>query len=387
MPGQQASPQTEELLRLLLEQDKDHALLLLDAGGRIVGWLAGAEYIFGYRAEEMIGQPVTRLFTPEDVQRGLAEHELEVARKNGRAEDDRWQVRKDGNRIWASGAVIALRDFAGEVVGFGKILRDRTDVKGQIEALENRVEALENADQRKNLFLGTLAHELRNPLAPLVNALHLIRLAGPIHENLAYPIKLIERQVDFIRRLVDDLLDITRIEAGKVQLQVGPVRLQEVLNRAVETCRPKAEERRQDLLVLLPPAPIHLDADSDRLYQVVVNLLNNAVKYTPEGGRIWLKATIEGDEAVVRVEDTGVGIDAEMLPRIFDLFTQEESSRSSSEGGLGLGLTLVKELVTLQGGTVQVRSEGRGKGSEFTVRLPLQQRAGPGGSEPSMERA
>jgi PAS domain S-box-containing protein len=383
MSDQRDIPQGEQLLRLLLEQNKDHALLLLDTDGRIVGWLAGAEHIFGYKTEEMIGQSAHRLFTPEDVERGLADHELEVARKDGRAEDDRWLVRKDGTRIWASGVVIALRDAAGEVVGFGKILRDRTDVKAQIEALENQVDGLTRADQRKNLFLGTLAHELRNPLAPLVNALHLIRLAGPIHENLAYPILLIERQVEFIRRMVDDLLDITRIGAGKVQLQVGLVPLQEVLNRAAEACRPRVEERRQDLRVILPPAPITLEADSDRLHQVVVNLLTNAIKYTPEGGRIWLKATVEGDEAVVRVEDNGVGITPEMLPRIFDLFTQEESSLSRSEGGLGLGLPLVKQLVTLHGGTVQVRSEGRDKGSEFTVRLPLQQRASAEASGPS----
>jgi PAS domain S-box-containing protein len=377
MPGPQGPPKPDELLRLLLEQGKDHALLLLDPGGRVVGWLAGAEHILGYRAEEMVGQPAARLFTPEDVGRGLAEHELEVARKVGRAEDDRWQVRKDGTRIWASGVLLALRDAAGEVVGFGKVLRDRTDLRAQIQALENRAEALARADRRKDLFLGTLAHELRNPLAPLVNALQLIRLAGPTSEALAYPVQIIERQVEVIRRLVDDLMDTTRVGAGKVELKMGPVRLQEVLGRAAEACRPRAEERRQDFRVLLPPAPIALEADAGRLHQVVVNLLTNAVKYTPEGGGIWLKATVEGDEAVVRVEDSGVGISPEMLPRIFELFTQEESSRPRSEGGLGLGLPLVKELVALHGGSVQVRSEGKGRGSEFTVRLPLRRPTSP----------
>jgi PAS domain S-box-containing protein len=353
-------PKADELLRLLLDQAKDHALLLLDAQGTIIGWLAGAEHIFGYTPEEMVGQPVTRIFTPEDVERGLAQHELEVARNNGRAEDDRWLVRKDGSRFWASGVVVPLRDAGGRVVGFGKVLRERTEVKAQIESLESRAETLARADRHKDLFLGTLAHELRNPLAPLVNALQLIRLAGPVSEGLAYPIKLIERQVEFIRRLVDDLLDITRIGAGKVELKLGPVQLQEVLKRAADACRPKAEERRQDFRVLLPPAPITREADADRLHQVVVNLLTNAVKYTPEGGRVWRKATVEGDEVVVRVEDNGVGIDAQMLPRIFDLFTQEEPSRSRSESGLGLWLPEVM----LHGGTVQIRSE-------FTVRLPL----------------
>jgi PAS domain S-box-containing protein len=376
MSVQQGRGGPDDLLQLLLQQGKDHALLLLDPDGRIIGWLGGAEYIFGYRAEEIIGQRAERLFTPEDLERGLAQNELDTARKDGRAEDDRWQVRKDGTRIWASGVVVGLRNSEGEVVGFGKVLRDRTDVKAHIEALESRIHSLTVADQRKNIFLGTLAHELRNPLGPLANALQLIRLTGAAPPHLAYCIQIIERQADFIRRLVDDLLDVTRIEAGKVELKLGVVELQEVLRRAADICRPKAEERQQLLQVILPPTAIPLQADADRLHQVIVNLLTNAIKYTPPGGRIWLKATTEGDEAVVRVEDTGIGIDAEMLPRIFDLFTQEEASRSHSQGGLGLGLPLVKELVTLHGGTVQVRSEGRDKGSEFTVRLPLTRDSG-----------
>jgi PAS domain S-box-containing protein len=377
-------PDAQELLRLLLEQMEDHAILLLDADARVVGWLGGAERIFGYSAAEMVGQSAYHLFTPEDRALGLADHELEVARKDGRAEDDRWHVRNDGTRIWVNGVLVALRGADGRLVGFGKVLRDRTDVKAQIEALENRCEALARADERKNLFLGTLAHELRNPLAPLVNALEIIHLTAPAHPDLAYPVKLIDRQVEFIRRLVDDLLDITRIGAGKVQLKVERVSLNDVLARAAEACRPKAEARRQDLRVLVPALPILVDADSDRLRQVVANLLDNAVKYTPEGGGVWLKATVEGDEAVVRVEDNGVGITPEMLPRVFDLFTQEASSLGQAQGGLGLGLSLVKNLVALHGGTVQVRSEGKGKGSEFTVRLPLKRTAGGTGGADSI---
>jgi PAS domain S-box-containing protein len=369
------TPTIEELLRLLLEQGKDHAIILMDAQERIVGWLGGAEEIFGYAAEEMIGRSASHIFTPEDRERGLADHEFAVARKDGRAEDDRWQLRKDGTRIWANGVLIALRDASGAVAGFGKILRDRTDVRGQIETLENRAAALLQADERKNLFLATLAHELRNPLAPLANAVYLLRQVRPGDPDLAYPVKLIERQVEFLRRLVDDLLDVTRIGRGKLQLQLGPVHLQEALRRAAEACRPASEERRHRLELLLPGVPITLEGDADRLHQVFVNLLNNAIKYTPEGGRVWLKMTVEGAEAVVRVEDTGVGIAPEMLPRIFEMFTQEASSASWSGGGLGIGLALVRDLVALHGGVVQVRSEGKGKGSEFTVRLPLKQPA------------
>jgi two-component system CheB/CheR fusion protein len=367
--------QTQELLRLLLQQARQHALILLDPAGAVVAWFPGAEQVFGYTAAEMVGQSVYRLFTPEDLQLGLADHELEVARRDGTAEDDRWMVRKDGTRLWANGVLVALRNEAGHIAGFGKTLRDRTDVRERLDALENRVAALLKADERKNVFLGTLAHELRNPLAPLVNAVRLLGLARPGDPDLTYPTKLIERQVEFLRRLVDDLLDVTRIGAGKIDLKKEPVNLADLLSRVTEACRPEADERRQQLALLLPAGAIALEADPARLQQVFTNLLTNAIKYTPEGGRIWVKATVEGNEAVGGVEDTGVGIAPEMLPRIFEMFTQEEESRYRSEGGLGIGLSLVKDLVTLHGGSVQVRSEGKDKGSEFSVRLPLPGRA------------
>ena len=353
----------EELLCLLLDQNNDHALILLDPAGTVVGWLAGAEFVFGYTAAEMVGRPVATIFTPEDRERGAHEHEVEVARADGRAEDDRWQVRKDGTRIWASGVLIPLRGPAGDVVGFGKVLRDRTDVKGQIDALGN-------AAERHRLALGTIAHELRAPLAPIASSLELIRLS-PGGEALAGPLGRIERQVGVMRRLVDDMMEATRAGAGKIRLHLQTLSLEDVLTGAADACRPQAEQRRQDFKVLLLPGPTGLEADPDRLHQVAVNLLTNAIKYTPEGGGVWLKATVEGGDAVFRVEDNGCGIAPAMLPRIFDLFTQEPDSADRAEGGLGLGLPVVKELVALHGGTVQVRSEGRGKGSEFTVRLPL----------------
>lgn len=361
----------DELLGLLLEQTQQHALIFLDPQGRIIGWLAGSERIFGYTAQEILGESSSRLFTPEDIERGMPELELEIASRDGQAEDDRWQVRKDGARFWASGVLIPLRRADGTLVGLGKILRNRTDQKARIDTLENKVEALTKADERKNLFLSTLAHELRNPLTPLANAVDLIRLMVPDTPDLAFAITPIRRQVEFIQRLVDDLLDVTRIGAGKVQLQKEKVDLNALLDGVAETCRPQIEQRRQDLQIIQPPVPITLKADPTRLSQVVVNLLNNASKYTNEGGHIWLKATLEEDEAVVRVTDTGIGISAEMLPRIFEMFTQEETARAKAPGGLGIGLSLVKDLVTLHGGKVLVRSDGRDKGSEFTVRLPL----------------
>lgn len=196
-------------------------------------------------------------------------------------------------------------------------------------------------------------------------------MSGASNEALHYPIKLIERQVEFIRRLVDDLLDVTRISAGKIQLVLEPVDLREVLARAIETTRPTIAQRRHTLTQLLLPTPIVVRGDPVRLQQVFVNLLSNAAKYTPEGGRIEVRASREIDEALVHVLDNGIGIPSDMHPHIFKLFTQVSTGTRHSEGGLGIGLSLVKNLVELHGGSVQVRSEGADKGSEFTVRLPL----------------
>ncbi len=372
-------PVGQTLLELLLEQARDHGLILLDAGGRVMAWFAGAEEIFGFTAEDMTGRTLHPIFTPEDIARRVPEHEREVATAIGRAEDDRWQMRKDGTRIWVTGLLYALRDDSARLVGFAKVVRDRTDAREHVDTIENRLETATQAARRKDVFIATLGHELRNPLAALVNALAIVRAAGPVDERLSYPIQIIERQTEALRRLVADLLDVSRIAAGKVELKTRPLDLDDVLRAAVESVRPRAEQKRQSLLLLLLDGPTPIEADGDRLQQVFVNLLDNAVKYTDEGGHVWVKGSIEGHDALVRVQDTGAGIDPSMLPQLFDLFTQDPSARHRAEGGLGLGLPLVREIVALHGGTVQVRSEGPGKGSEFTVRLPLARPSTPEG--------
>ncbi|HET7402309.1 MAG TPA: HAMP domain-containing sensor histidine kinase, partial [Usitatibacter sp.] len=297
--------------------------------------------------------------------------ELETAGTGTSAEDDRWQLRRDGSRFWASGVMVALLAADGQPVGYGKILRNRTDHKEQLESLRNRVRELESTSDRKDVFLSTLSHELRNPLAPLANAVQIIRLAAPPGAELEYAIRVIERQMELLRRLVDDLLDLSRVNAGKMQLARAPVVLNDVLRQSVDAMRAAFARRQQQLHVTIPETPMVVDGDADRLMQVFVNLLTNAGKYTPQRGRIWLKATADGAEAVVHVEDDGMGIAPEMLPRIFDLFTQVDTARAHSQGGLGIGLALVKDLVALHGGSVQGRSEGPGHGSKFSVRLPL----------------
>jgi CheY-like chemotaxis protein len=230
---------------------------------------------------------------------------------------------------------------------------------------------VQEADRRKNEFLSMLAHELRNPLAPIRNAVQLLRMRGGQDPELNAVRDMIDRQVHQLIRLVDDLLDISRITRGKIRLQTEPLDVATVVARAVETSRPLIDARRHELTVTLPPEPLRVMADPVRLAQVVGNLLNNAAKYTEDGGKIWLTVVREADEVVVRVRDTGIGIPPDMLTAVFALFTQVENSLDRSQGGLGIGLTLVRRLVEMHGGRVQVFSAGANQGSEFTVRLPV----------------
>jgi PAS domain S-box-containing protein len=354
-------------LELFADQAKDIAIVFLDADGAVVYWSRGAERVFGHTAPEVLGAPLDVLFTPEDVANGVPALERAIAAHDGTSEDDRWMLRKDGSRLWASGAVVALRDEHRQVVGYGKMLRDRTEVREQIETLRNLLASAEAASARKDVFLSTLSHELRNPLAPLLNATHLIRLS--VTPGLEQPLRIIERQIDVLRRLIDDLLEVSRINTGKIGMKTQRLALVAVLDEVTHSMAPAVERKRQRLELLVPAHELVVDGDHDRLVQVFVNLVTNASKFTPDGGTIWIKAATEGDEAVVRVEDTGMGIVPEMLPRIFDLFTQVQST--ASHEGLGIGLAVVKDLVTRHGGTVQVESQGLGKGSEFSVRLPL----------------
>ncbi len=238
------------------------------------------------------------------------------------------------------------------------------------DVLRRQQEELSDLHRRKDEFLAMLSHELRNPLAPILNAVQLLRLEKNENELQQQARIIIERQVTQLTRLVDDLMEVSRITTGRVQLRQDRVIVSGIVERAVETARPLIDQRRQELTVSLPPQLIWLNADAARLQQVVVNLLTNAAKYTADGGQIWLSAQQEGDECVIRVRDTGVGIAAEFLPRIFDLFTQAERSLDRSQGGLGIGLALVHRLVEMHQGSVEVHSV-LGHGSEFVVRLPV----------------
>ena len=240
-----------------------------------------------------------------------------------------------------------------------------------VSALRERVDALSESDRRKSEFLAMLAHELRNPLAPIRNALQIIRLTGMDGQAVRAASQMMERQVGQMVRLVDDLLDVSRISRGKVELRRGRIELSSSIRHAVEAVRSLYQDMNHELTVTLPPLPVYLDADPTRLAQVVGNLLTNACKFTDKGGRISLTVEREGEQAVIRVRDSGIGIAADQLPRVFDMFVQADTRLERSVSGLGIGLTLVKSLVEMHGGTVEASSEGIGKGCEFVVRLPI----------------
>jgi PAS domain S-box-containing protein len=277
----------------------------------------------------------------------------------------------DGQRMCYDVRLEPLHDAAGRVVGLTGAAADVTQQKQLQEQLQRRAAQLAETDRRKDEFLAMLAHELRNPLAPIRNALEILKMRGADEAIVASARAMMERQFQHLVRLVDDLLDVSRIHRGKIQLRKERVDLGTMITRAVETARPVIDAQGHELTVSLPPRRLFLQGDLTRLAQVVANLLNNAAKYTEGAGRIWLSAEQEGDAVVLRVRDTGIGIRQELLPQIFDLFVQSDRALDRAQGGLGIGLTLVHRLVEMHGGTVAAHSAGQGQGSEFVVRLPL----------------
>jgi PAS domain S-box-containing protein len=271
-------------------------------------------------------------------------------------------VRRDGSRITILFNARPIRDDSG-------VLQGAVGVCVDISAIQKAEEALREADRRKNEFLAMLAHELRNPLGAIYSAAPLLRLETGA-EDRAWASDVLDRQVHHLARLVDDLLDVSRITRGKVELRKETFAVCSLISHAAESVRPLVEERGLALEVSLTSGSLCVHGDPVRLQQVVLNLLVNAAKYTPRGGRIWLTAQDEGDQVSITVRDTGIGIPPDRLPEMFELFAQGDQTRYRSEGGLGIGLTVVKSLVELHGGTISARSEGPGKGSEFTVRLP-----------------
>lgn len=488
----------------LVKNIKDHSIFTLDPSGHITSWNVEAEKILGYSEREALGQHFSLIFTPEDVEQGVPQQELDAAREVGRAEDERWHRRKDGELFWALGIVTPTIDAEGTHTGYSKILRDMTDRKraeeelhrlaaeserqrrvyetvlsntedfnyvfdlegrfiyinrallalwrkelseavgknffdlgyppqlaarlqqqiqqvidteqslkgetsyksadgerqyeyifvpvlgshGEVEAvagssrditerkaLEDNLRQLaadlSETDHRKTEFLATLGHELRNPLAPIRTGLELMKLVSDDPVQMEEVRRMMEVQAQQMVRLIDDLLDVSRISQGKLTLRRRRVALAEVVQNAVEASRPFIDEAGHQLTVTLPPQSVSIEADPNRLAQVVSNLLNNSAKYTPQRGHIWLTAEHEEGDVIIRVSDDGIGIPAEVQNDIFEMFNQINRDLEHGHKGLGIGLTLVKRLVEMHGGRVEVRSNGVGQGSEFSVRLPI----------------
>jgi len=356
--------QTQLQFNSFLEAAPD-AVIIVDSEGLIIRVNKQAETIFGYKQQELAGRRV-ELLMPHRLQERHQVHRTKFAacpstRPMG-AVSDLWGLRKDGSEFPVEINLSPLPSPCGTLVA--SIIRDVTERK----RLEQE---LRNADRIKNEFLAMLAHELRNPLSSVRAAEQLIRLEMPQTPELVEIFDVIDLQLELMTRLVDDLSDISQITKGKMQFHPERVELGGIATAAAESCRPRIEARGHRLTIALPSQPLYLNADPVRLTQVITNLLNNATKYTEHGGQIWLSAEQHGNDVVVSVRDTGVGISAEMLPKVFDCFTQVDRTRKMAQGGLGIGLSLVRGLVEMHGGSVEARSEGVGHGSEFTVQLPI----------------
>jgi PAS domain S-box-containing protein len=348
-------------LASIVESSHD-AIVSKTLDGCITSWNPGAVALFGYTPGEIVGKPITTIVPPE-----LYEEEAEVLARLRRGERldhfETVRVAKDGRRIDVSLTVSPIRNEEGEIIGASKIARDISERK-------RTEQQLREADNRKDEFLATLAHELRNPLSPLRNSVELLLRLEPDRPELQTACAIIERQLRQMTHLVDDLLDLSRVRTGRIDLLTENVDLGALLQTLEHSFRPMFEAARQHVTVAMPADPLYVSGDRARLIQVFSNILTNASKYTPEGGHIRIELESLDGDALVRVSDTGIGIPPDMLEEVFQLFAQVSRSSQRTRGGLGIGLAVAKRLVELHGGSIEARSGGNGQGSEFVIRLP-----------------
>ena len=380
-----SAPRLQELFDLFIENVREYAIFLMDRQGRALSWNAGVERMLGYREDEFLGLDVRRLFRADE--QDAANAEMATAAATGRSEDERWHVRKDGGEIWVTGVLTALRDAGGRLRGFAKIMHDTT---AQRHAALERDDLLrrelfardqaEEANRMKDEFLAMVSHELRTPLNAILGWARMLGAGELDAARTQRAVETIERNARAQSQLVADLLDISRVVTGKLQLDVGPVSIQEILKTAVESVHHAVAAKQLSLSLTVTGEPAPVEGDAARLTQVIFNLLSNAIKFTPAGGVIELRLDRRQDDVELTVRDTGQGIAAEELPHIFTRFHQAGPGRRSS-GGLGLGLTIVQHIVQAHGGTIEARSDGEGRGATFLVRLP-QARGITTGAEP-----
>ena len=362
--------QSEERFRLLVSEVVDYAILMLDPEGHIASWNAGAERINGYKSQEIIGQHFSRFHPPEDVARGKPAYELEIASSQGRFEEEGWRVRKDGSRFWANVVTTALRDPEGRLRGFAKVTRDNTQRKRAQELLLQAKEEAERGSKFKDQFLSTMSHELRTPLNAVLGFSDLLadERYGPLNERQQRYVNHIHTGGKHLLKLISDILDLSKIEAGRMEITREEVTVASAFAEVISALYPLAEKKSQALLQEVAPN-LHVDADPMRFKQVLTNLVGNAIKFTPEGGRIELAARQVDNQVRVEVRDNGPGIPPEQQQRIFEAFVRLTESGQATEG-TGLGLAITARLVELHGSTLSIESLP-GEGACFYFSLPL----------------
>jgi PAS domain S-box-containing protein len=354
-----------EWLRITLASIGD-AVLTSDADGLVNSLNAAAERLTGWRADEATGRPLEEVLQMHDGSAGRPAGYTAAGVGSGTIAPPAHHavlITRDGSTRDIDLNPTPITDERSQTTGLVIIFRDITDRK-------RAEEKLRDADRRKEEFLAVLSHELRNPLAPIQTSLDLMEQAAGNGDGFAAELATIRRQVGNLQRLVDDLLDVSRISRGTIELRKRPVDLRDVIAHSTRAVRPLVDEQHQELNVTVPDQPLLLDADPTRLEQILSNLLINAARYTPHGGKIWLAAERSEDAVIVRLRDNGIGIEPEFLGRVFDLFVQGKRRPGTRQDGVGIGLSLVKDLVTLHGGTIKAESQGPGQGSEFVVELP-----------------
>jgi PAS domain S-box-containing protein len=359
---EEALRESEERFRFMIEGVRDYAIFMLSPDGVIESWNSGAQLIKGYSPSEVIGKHFSLFYRPEDLEAGKPQAELKAALEHGRAEEEGWRVRRDGSVFWANVVIAPVYDTGRQLRGFVKVTRDMTE--------RRRLHELEKSSKRMSEFLAMLAHELRNPLAPIRNAITILQLEPSPSPLVRSSRDMIDRQLTHMTRLVDDLLDVGRLTTGKIRFKAEQVSYNQVVARSIEAVRPLFDARRHRLKADIPAASPLVQGDATRLAQVLQNLLVNAAKYTPEAGLIELKVWQEGTQLYTSVRDNGLGLSSQALSQIFELFSQGDAQTAARESGLGIGLTLARSLVEMHGGALHAESEGPGRGSTFTFFLP-----------------
>ena len=366
---------SEERFRLLITSMKDYGIFMLDPDGRVASWNPGAEVIYGYTGEEVSGRHFSAFYPPEDIAAGKPQWELEVATRAGRFEEEGWRIRKDGQRFWVGVVITALHDEAGRLIGFAKVVRDLTERRAAHErAIDDarRIAEVESANRTKSEFLAAMSHELRTPLNAIGGYTELMEVgvSGPLTERQHEYLNRIRNSQQHLLGIITDLLNYSRIEAGQLTYDIAPTSVHLMVDTVAPLVEPQAAAKDIRLDHENCATDVVARADRGKAEQIILNLLGNAVKFTPSGGRISVSCSAQGDRALVTVKDSGPGIPAEKQAAIFEPFVQLGRTLTSPHEGTGLGLPISRDLARAMKGDVTVKSDGR-TGSTFTLSLPL----------------